>query len=103
MRARAATGPSTVVIRPAGSAFNLDLMSVWRNWELVYFLVWRDLKVRYKQTAIGAGWAIVQPLLTMLLFTAVFSGIARIPTDGVPYPIFAYSALLPWTLLRVRR
>ena len=65
--------------------------------DLLYFLVWRDLKVRYKQMAIGAGWAVIQPLLTMLLFTAVFSGIANIPSNGVPYPIFAYAALLPWT------
>jgi lipopolysaccharide transport system permease protein len=87
----------TVLIEPTRSAFQLDLTSVWSYWELLYFLVWRDVKVRYRQMALGTGWAIVQPLLTMLLFTAVFSGIAKIPSQGVPYPIFAYTALLPWS------
>jgi len=89
-------GP-TVMVRPAGSALDLDLPSLWRSGELLYFLVWRDVKLRYKQTAIGAGWSILQPLITMVLFTAVFSGIAKIPSDGVPYPLFAYAALLPWS------
>src|SRR5262249_47329977 len=65
--------------------------------ELLYFLVWRDLKVRYKQTAIGAAWAIIQPLLTMLIFTVVFGMFVRIPSEGVPYALFAYVALVPWT------
>lgn len=63
---------------------------------MLYFLAWRDVKVRYKQTAIGAAWAVLQPLLTMAVFTVVFGKFARIPSDGLPYPIFAYSALLPW-------
>jgi lipopolysaccharide transport system permease protein len=64
---------------------------------MLYFLIWRDVKVRYKQTVIGAGWAILQPLMTVLIFTVVFGNFAKIPSDGLPYPIFAYTALLPWT------
>lgn len=66
--------------------------------ELLYFLTWRDIKVRYKQTALGAGWAILQPLLAMLLFTVVFGRVARIGTGGIPYPLFSYAALVPWLL-----
>lgn len=86
-----------VVIQPVRSLFDLDLASVYRSWELLYFLTWRDVKVRYKQTAIGIGWAVLQPLITMVIFTALFSGVAKIPSDGVPYPLFALAALLPWT------
>ena len=93
----AAAGEFTVFIQPSRSAFQLELSSLADYWELLYFLVWRDVKVRYKQTAIGTGWAILQPLMTMVLFTAVFSGIANIPSEGVPYPLFAYTALLPWS------
>lgn len=70
---------------------------MWRSWELVYFLTWRDVKVRYKQTAIGVAWAVLQPLTTMAIFTALFSRVANISSDGVPYPIFALAGLLPWT------
>jgi lipopolysaccharide transport system permease protein len=87
----------TVTIEPSRGLFRLDLKSVWQYRELLYFLVWRDVKVRYKQTLIGAGWAILQPLMTMAIFTVVFGNFAKIPSDGVPYPIFAYAALLPWT------
>lgn len=87
----------TVVIRPSRSALDLDLLSLWRSWELVYFLTWRDVKVRYKQTAIGVAWAVLQPLTTMAIFTALFSRVANISSDGVPYPIFALAGLLPWT------
>ena len=73
------------------------LRELWDHRELLYFFAWRDVKVRYKQTALGAAWAILQPLLTMLLFTVVFGRLAKIPSDGVPYPIFAYAGLLPWT------
>src|SRR5215475_1152870 len=93
-----ASAESTVVIQPRRHLFHLDLKSIWEYRELLYFLVWRDLKVRYKQTVIGAGWAILQPLMTMFIFTAVFGIFAKIPSDGLPYPIFAYSALLPWNL-----
>jgi len=70
---------------------------VWAYRELLYFLTWRDIKVRYKQTALGASWAILQPLLTMLVFAVVFGHLAKIPSEGVAYPLFAYVALLPWT------
>jgi lipopolysaccharide transport system permease protein len=91
------TRAASVVLRPRQGLFSLDLEAVWRYRELLYFLVWRDVKVRYKQAAIGVGWAILQPLLTMVLFTVVFGNFARIPSDGLPYPVFAYTALLPWT------
>ena len=86
----------TVVIEPRKGIFHLDLRAVWQYRELLYFLVWRDLKVRYKQTIIGAGWAVLQPLTTMIIFTAIFGHFAKIPSDGLPYSIFAYTALLPW-------
>ena len=88
----------TVVIEPRKSLLHLDLKAIWEYRELLFFLVWRDLKVRYRQTIIGIGWVVLQPLLTMALFTAVFGNFAKIPSDGVPYPIFTYSALLPWNL-----
>ena len=88
----------TVVIEPRKSLLHLDLKAIWEYRELLYFLVWRDLKVRYRQTVIGIGWVVLQPVLTMVLFTAVFGNFAKIPSDGVPYPIFTYSALLPWNL-----
>jgi lipopolysaccharide transport system permease protein len=88
---------SAIIIRPGGGLFHLELKAIWDYRELLYFLIWRDVKVRYKQTAIGAGWAIFQPLMTMTIFTVVFGNFARIPSDGLPYPIFAYAALLPWT------
>jgi lipopolysaccharide transport system permease protein len=72
-------------------------MELWEYRELLYFLVWRDIKVRYKQTAIGAAWAVVQPLVTMVVFTVIFGKFADIPSDGLPYPLFSYAGLLPWT------
>jgi lipopolysaccharide transport system permease protein len=75
---------------------SVKLGELWEYRELLYFLAWRDVKVRYKQTAIGAAWAILQPLTTMVIFILVFDKIANIPSDGLPYPIFAFSALLPW-------
>lgn len=85
-----------IVIQPSKGFFSLDLGSVWRYRELLYFLVLRDVQVRYKQTAIGAGWAVLQPLMTMMIFTVIFGNFAKIPSDGLPYPVFAYTALLPW-------
>jgi homopolymeric O-antigen transport system permease protein len=85
-----------LVIEASRVWFHLDLAALWQYRELLYFLVWRDVKVRYKQTAIGATWAILQPLMTMIIFTAIFGYFAKIPSDGLPYPIFAYTALLPW-------
>jgi lipopolysaccharide transport system permease protein len=75
----------------------LGFRELWEYRELLYFLVWRDVKVRYKQTAIGASWAVLQPLLTMVIFTLVFGRFANMPSNGLPYPIFTYVALLPWT------
>src|SRR5437773_9887587 len=85
------------IIEPGKSWVALQLRDLWVYRELLYFLTWRDIKVRYKQTILGATWAIIQPLFTMLLFTLFFGKLGHIPSDGVPYPIFAYAGLLPWT------
>src|SRR5262249_43248428 len=86
----------SVIIEPRRGSFHLDLKSIWQYRVLLYFLVWRDLKVRYKQTVIGVGWAIIQPFISMIIFTMIFGIFAKLPSDGLPYPIFAYTALLPW-------
>jgi len=91
-----AQSSSFVVIEPSRSWFDLKLRAFWDYRELLYFLAWRDLKARYSQTAMGLAWAVVQPLFMMLVFTIVFSNIARLPSDGIPYPLFAYAALVPW-------
>ena len=78
---------------------SLQLAELWEYRELIYFLVWRDIKVRYKQTVLGAAWAIIQPVFTMIVFAVFFGHLAKIPSDGVPYPIFAFAALVPWTFL----
>lgn len=88
---------SLVVIEPGREWSALDLRELWNYRELLYFLTWRDIKVRYQQTVLGAAWAIIQPVLTMLIFTAIFGRFAGIPSDNIPYPIFVYAALLPWT------
>jgi lipopolysaccharide transport system permease protein len=75
----------------------LKLGELWDYRELLYFFVWRDIKVRYKQTLLGAGWAILQPLFTMVIFSIFFGKLAKVPSDGLPYPLFAYAALVPWT------
>jgi len=90
--------PETIHIRPSTGLAALNLGDLWTYRELVFFMIWRDIKVRYKQTFLGAAWAVIQPLLTMLVFNFVFGTIAKVPTDGVPYPIFSYTALLPWGL-----
>ena len=94
--AAAAEFPVTV-IRPRPGWVPLDFRELWAYRELLYFLVWRDIKVRYKQTALGAAWAIIQPFATMVVFSLFFGKLAQIPSDGVPYPIFSYAALVPWT------
>ncbi len=86
------TVPS-IVIQP-GRRSALDLRELWAHRELLYLLAWRDIMVRYKQTALGAAWAILQPFLTMLVFTIFFGKFAKVPSDGVPYPIFIYAGLL---------
>lgn len=83
---------------PEQSLFDLELGDLWRQRELLYFLILRDIKIRYKQTALGIGWAILQPFLTMVIFTAIFGVFVKVPSNGQPYPIFAYTALLPWNL-----
>lgn len=83
-------------IDPSNDRLSLVFRELWQNRELLYFLVWRDVKVRYKQTAIGISWAILQPLVTMFIFAVIFGSFVRVPSDGFPYPIFAYAALLPW-------
>ncbi len=85
-----------VIIESRGSLVRFDLRGLWDFRELLYFFVWRDIKVRYKQTTLGAAWAILQPLLTMIIFTYFFGKLARIPTEGVPYPVFFYTGLLLW-------
>ncbi len=87
---------STTRIQPPGGWLELDWQELWEYRELLYFFVWRDIKVRYKQTLIGVGWAVIQPLLTMVVFSLFFGYLARMPSEGLPYPIFYYSALLPW-------
>jgi len=76
----------------------LQFGELWAYRELLYFLVWRDIKVRYKQTALGAAWAILQPVLTMVVFTLFFGNLAKVPSDGIPYPLFSFTGLVPWTL-----
>jgi homopolymeric O-antigen transport system permease protein len=88
---------AVLVIEPPEARPRLDLRELWTYRGLIYFLVWRDLKVRYAQTVLGAGWAIVQPVLTMLIFTVIFGRFAGVPSDGVPYPVFSLAALVPWT------
>jgi lipopolysaccharide transport system permease protein len=90
--------PETIHIRPSTGLAALNLGDLWLYRELVLFMIWRDVKVRYKQTLLGAAWAVIQPVLTMLIFNFVFGTVAKVPSEGLPYPIFAYTALLPWGL-----
>lgn len=90
------TQPPVLIIGPSRGWVRLKLRELWEYRELIYFLVWRDVKVRYKQTVLGALWAIIQPLFSMVVFTVVFGRLAKMPSDGIPYPLFSYSALLPW-------
>lgn len=87
----------TIVIRPSRGWATLNLRELWAYRELLYFLVWRDIKVRYKQTVLGAAWAVLQPFFTMVVFSIFFGRLAQVPSDGIPYPIFAYCALVPWS------
>ena len=85
-------------IEPSKGWISLGLKDLWQYRELLFFLSWRDIKVRYKQTTLGAAWAVIQPLFTMLVFTLFFGRLAKVPSDGIPYPLFSYTALLPWQL-----
>lgn len=84
-------------IEPSKGWVSLRLAELWEYRELLYFLIWRDVKVRYKQTVLGTAWAIIQPFFTMVVFSIFFGRLARIPSDGIPYPIFCFAALVPWT------
>jgi lipopolysaccharide transport system permease protein len=88
---------AVTVIEPPTGVPSLGLRELWAYRELLYFITWRDIKVRYKQTALGASWAIIQPLLTMVVFSLFFGRLAKVPSDGVPYPLFSFAALVPWT------
>jgi lipopolysaccharide transport system permease protein len=88
--------PPTLRIAPPAGWLEMNLREVWAARELLYFFVWRDIKVRYKQTAIGAAWAVIQPFMTMVVFSLFFGKLAKMDSHGLPYPIFYYSALLPW-------
>ena len=94
--AQESSGP--LVIEPREGYVQIGWRELWDARELFYFLAWRDLKTRYAQTAIGASWALMQPLLSTLIFTLVFSYLAKVPSDGLPYPLFAFAAILPWSL-----
>jgi lipopolysaccharide transport system permease protein len=95
----AATHPSLVktVIAPPSRWIDLELGEIWQHAELLYFLIWRDVKVRYKQTLLGVVWVVLQPLLGVLIFTVIFGKFAQMPSDGLPYPVFVYAGLVPWT------
>ena len=93
----ATAAPRVVEIVPTKGWVQLGLAELFEYRELIYFLTWRDIKVRYKQTVLGAGWAIIQPLFTMIVFTIFFGNLAKVPSDGLPYPIFSFAALVPWT------
>lgn len=100
MTAVSESNEALTVIRPTRGWAWLDLRELWHFRELLYFLTWRDVKVRYKQTLLGAAWAILQPFFSMVIFTVIFGHLAGIPTDGVPAPVFYFTGLLPWTLFQ---
>lgn len=95
--AEIAPGEQITLIKPLRGWVSLGLGEVWCYRELLFFFIWRDIKVRYKQTLLGAAWAILQPVFTMIVFSVFFGRLAKIPSDGIPYPIFSYAGLLPWT------
>lgn len=94
----APAGPSLLVIRPSRGWTGVSLRDLWEYRELLYFLAWRDIKVRYRQTALGVAWVVIQPLFAMLVFSVFFGRLAGMPSEGVPYPLFAFCALIPWQL-----
>jgi lipopolysaccharide transport system permease protein len=85
------------IIKPSKGWISINLKGIWEYRELLYFLTWRDIKVRYKQTVLGAAWAIIQPFFTMVVFSLFFGRLAKVPSDDIPYPVFSYAALVPWT------
>jgi lipopolysaccharide transport system permease protein len=90
--------PTHLVLEPRRGWVSLDLQALWSYRDLLFFLAWRDVKVRYSQMVLGVAWAVIQPVLTMLVFTVFFGRLAKVPSDGIPYPVFAYCALVPWQL-----
>ncbi len=94
--AKAAEIPARLVLEPTRGWRSLQLLRLWQYRELLYFMVWREIKVRYKQTVLGVLWIVVQPVVNMLIFTLIFGWLLKVPADGAPYPVFAYAALLPW-------
>jgi lipopolysaccharide transport system permease protein len=98
---RTAAPSAAYLVQPAERWPRVDLGELWRYRGLFYFLVWRDVKVRYAQTVLGAGWAVLQPVFTMVVFTVIFGNLARLPSDGVPYAVFSLTALVPWTYFSV--
>lgn len=91
-------GLKEIVLEPPHGWFDLRLNDIWEFRELLYFLVWRDIKVRYQQTLLGAAWAVIQPVASMIIFSFIFGRLAKLPSNGIPYPIFSFVALLPWQL-----
>jgi lipopolysaccharide transport system permease protein len=90
------TPPRVTVIDPARRRFSFELRELWQFRELLFFLIWRDIKVRYKQTALGVAWAVIQPLVAMVIFSIIFGRFAKLPSAGLPYPVFVYAGLVPW-------
>ncbi len=88
---------ATTVIEPSRGWLNINFREVWSYSELLTLLIWRDISIRYRQSLVGIGWAVIQPVMTMVIFTVIFGKFAKLPSDGIPYPIFTYCALLPWT------
>ncbi|MCB0209513.1 MAG: ABC transporter permease [Anaerolineae bacterium] len=93
---------TVTLLKPSSGWASLKLGELWEYRELLYFLIWRDVKVQYKQTILGALWAILQPFMTMVVFSLFFGKLAKVPSDGIPYPIFSYTALVPWTFFSTR-
>ena len=87
-----------IMLEPPRGWLNLRLRELWEFRELLFFLIWRDIKVRYKQTILGATWAVLQPLLTMVVFSLIFGKLGKLPSNGIPYPVFTFAALVPWQL-----
>lgn len=94
----AQSDPDTIILRPSRGWSTLNLADLWRYRELIFFLTWRDLKVRYKQTILGVAWAVIRPVITMVIYSLIFGNLAQLDSEGVPYSIFTYVALLPWQL-----
>jgi lipopolysaccharide transport system permease protein len=97
VRARSGSSPHVTVLKAKGSLFNDDFAAIWEYRELIFFMVWRDLTTRYKQTALGIGWAVLQPVVTLAIFSLIFGRVAKVQTGDIPYVVFALAGLVPWT------